>query len=674
MRLYALLSLLLLPDYSSGAVVPVPQVITQEQQFANQTTSYGAIDGQSVVRTAWTVSVDSALANHGGMMSIDGSNASFWSTSLTKPYPHSITIDMKTAQFVNGFSYLPRQDGSPDGTIGAHQISLSMDGQNWGDPVAFGTFRDDDTLKTSSFQATSGRFVRFTALSEAGGRVPYATAADFQVFKTSNPIQPLAAVSPGTVGRWSATINFPLVPVAAALDVNTGNILTWSSYQNTNFMNQGPSQTVTATFNPNTGVVTQELITNTHHDMFCPGISLDANGRVVVTGGNTAPRTSIYTVSSNSWFQAAPMNIPRGYQASATCSDGRIFTIGGSFSGPQVPKNGEIYNPTTNTWTLLPGCPVAPMLTNDAGGIFRQDNHGWLFGWRNNYVFQAGPSKAMNWYNMAGNGHQVGAGLRANSPDSMCGNAVMYGAGLGNILTLGGTPNYGNSQATNAAHIITLGAGGGHPIVKTINGMNYPRVFANAVTLPNGNVFINGGQTFSQLFTDNNAVTVPEIWTMDTGAFRTMANGPTPRTYHSVAVLMLDGRVFSGGGGLCGNCATNHLDAQIYSPPYLFNPDGTPAVRPTIVSASPTSLRPGAVITIQASGPIASISMVRYGSATHTVDTDQRRIGLPQTNAGTNRYTVVVPNDPGIALPGPWMLFVMNAQGTPSVARTIVIT
>ena len=29
------------------------------------------------------------------------------------------------------------------------------------------------------------------------------------------------------------------------------------------------------------------------------------------------------------------------------------------------------------------------MLTNDAQGIFRGDNHGWFFGWTNGMVFQA---------------------------------------------------------------------------------------------------------------------------------------------------------------------------------------------------------------------------------------------------------------------------------------------
>jgi galactose oxidase len=113
------------------------------------------------------------------------------------------------------------------------------------------------------------------------------------------------------------------------------------------------------------------------------------------------------------------MKIPRGYQASATLSDGRMFTIGGSWSGGWGGKNGEVYNVTSNTWSLLPGCPVAPMLTQDTGGIFRQDNHGWLFGWKSGYVFQAGPSTHMNWYGTTGNGTQSSAGLRGSDPDSM---------------------------------------------------------------------------------------------------------------------------------------------------------------------------------------------------------------------------------------------------------------
>ena len=73
-----------------------------------------------------------------------------------------------------------------------------------------------------------------------------------------------------------------------------------------------------------------------------------------------------------------------------------------------------------------------------------------------------------------------------------------------------------------------------------------------------------------------------EIWNPTTQTFTLDASSAVPRTYHSSAVLVPDGRVFVEGGGLCGGCSVNHLDAEIYSPAYLFNEDGSTADRPTV--------------------------------------------------------------------------------------------
>jgi len=58
---------------------------------------------------------------------------------------------------------------------------------------------------------------------------------------------------------------------------------------------------------------------------------------------------------------------------------------------------------------------------------------------------------------------------------------------------------------------------------------------------------------------------------------------------------------------------------------------------------------------------------------THTVNNDQRRIPLVLTTAGTGTYSLTIPADRGVALPGDYMLFALNASGTPSVAKTINI-
>jgi len=41
--------------------------------------------------------------------------------------------------------------------------------------------------------------------------------------------------------------------------------------------------------------------------------------------------------------------------------------------------------------------------------------------------------------------------------------------------------------------------------------------------------------------------------------------------------------------------------------------------------------------------------------------------------SGTS-YTVTVPSDPGVALPGFWLLFAMNSAGTPSIGKIIKLT
>jgi galactose oxidase len=71
---------------------------------------------------------------------------------------------------------------------------------------------------------------------------------------------------------------------------------------------------------------------------------------------------------------------------------------------------------------------------------------------------------------------------------------------------------------------------------------------------------------------------------------------------------------------------------------------------------------------------VTSFALIRMGSATHTVNTDQRRIPLGQGVINGLSYTVTVPKDPGCAMPGYWMLFALNAQGVPSVASIVKVT
>ena len=629
-------------------------------------------------RTGWIATADSFQPTNEAQNVLDGNANTIWHTEFqptNAAMPHQITIDMQTPRYVNGLTYQPRQDGGQNGNIGQHKIYLSNDGVNWGDPVAIGTYKNDAKTKTTVFASTNARYVKLTVQTEVNGH-PWTSAAEINILSASGP-EP----NPAGVGSWGPTIDTPLVAVSMALLHGTMKVLLWSAYSASAYGGGNGGMTLTASYDPAAQTVTQRTVTNTNHDMFCIGLSLDWKGRVFATGGNANKRASLYDPVIDSWKSAPDMLIGRGYQAQCTISDGRTFVIGGSWAGGQGGKNGGLYSPNANAWYPLPGCPVAPMLTADNGGVFRADNHGWLFGWKDKTVFQAGPSKNMNWYSTVGQGSQAGAGLRGDDTDAMNGNAIMYDAIAGKILTVGGSPNYQGGTATSNAHIITLGNSFTTPTVEKINNMKYPRAFHNSVVLPNGMVFITGGQVTPQPFSDATAQFISEIWDPVTSTFVATAPQPIPRTYHSTALLLPDATVLTGGGGLCGdNCLTNHYDAQIFFPPYLYSLDGSRAPRPVITN-SPTIARLGAVIqittgdpTTTGAGPVVAFSIVRFSSNTHSVNTDQRRVPLiPTANVGTT-YTVTIPGNAGQVMPGYWMLFALNANGTPSVAQQIQIT
>lgn len=188
-------------------------------------------------------------------------------------------------------------------------------------------FADDASEKFASFDATA-RYFRLNALTEAGNRGPWSSAVEFNLVGTNEaPFNAPAAEQ----GLWVNTIDFPLVPAAAAMLPN-GKVLLWSSFARDQFGGEN-GYTQTAIYDPATGDSTQRTVQETQHDMFCPGISIDHNGRIVVSGGSNAARTSIYDAENDSWTAGPDMKVARGYQSTATCSDGRIFNIGGSWSG-----------------------------------------------------------------------------------------------------------------------------------------------------------------------------------------------------------------------------------------------------------------------------------------------------------------------------------------------------
>ncbi|MEM9935664.1 MAG: LamG-like jellyroll fold domain-containing protein, partial [Bacteroidota bacterium] len=475
------------------------------------------------------------------------------------------------------------------------------------------------------------------------------------------PIQVSAqAIDPSEKGEWSEIIPMPIVSVAAA-NLPNGKILTWSAFDRFRFGGRN-GKTYTVIFDPETQQSEEFLISDTQHDMFCPGTANLTDGRIMVTGGSGPPKTSIYDPFENKWTSGEDMNIPRGYHAMVTLSDGNVFTIGGSWSGGRGNKHSEVWDRKTGKWSKKSGIPVAAMGNSS-------DYHAWLWQAPNGKLFHAGPTKEMHWIDYStANGSYESAGSRAADDHAFSGAIVMYDKGK--LLKIGGATTFSGGQVANGITTI-MDINKDKVQLKQVGSLNTPRALHNATVLPTGEVFISGGLATAKYFSDTGARLTPELWNPKTEKWTAVAPMQVPRNYHSSAILLPDGRVMLSGGGLCGGCKVNHPDAEIYSPPYLFNSQGKLATRPVIKSA-PDKAPQGSVITLNTDKAISYFSIVRFSSNTHSTNNEQRRIELPATRVGKNQYQVSIPT-PNVAVPGYYMLFAIDGNGVPSVSKSIML-
>lgn len=469
---------------------------------------------------------------------------------------------------------------------------------------------------------------------------------------------------------WTAPREIGIVPVSGAVLPN-GKLLFWAAEQRSAFQTGATDGTWTTLYDPATDRAVDTYIRNTGHNMFCPGTNVLPDGRILITGGIAAGASTIYDPEANTWTRAANMNITRGYNANATLSNGDSFTLGGSWSGGQGGKDGEVWSQASNRWRVLRN--VKGNATADPSvSILYGDNHYWLFAGANGSVFQAGPTSEMYWIDTNGDGNVRSVGRRGSDRFAVNGTANMYD--VGKIYKAGGAPAYTGMPSLDTAYTIDISAGPNGPVTLTEAApLLFPRTYMNSVVLPDGDVVTAGGQIVAAQFTDNLPVMTPEIWSPKTGKARRMAPMAVPRNYHSIRMLLLDGRVLFGGGGLCGGCGgADHLNFEILTPPYLLDAQGRPANRPGI-TAAPASAPVGGTLSVTTDRAVATFSLVRLSSVTHSTNTDQRRVPLAVAGSSGTTYRLTLPNDPGILLPGTWMLFAMDEAGVPSVAKVVRI-
>jgi hypothetical protein len=492
------------------------------------------------------------------------------------------------------------------------------------------------------------------------GRKP----ASRQPFRRPQPARPrvealeervVLSTDPSQVGQW-------------------GNLMTWAKGYDTVLSTMLPSGQVmtfgnlpqyTALWDYRTNTFTTPA-TDPTHSAYCGGGTLLPDGRFFQAGGQEnpgdprplgasagTPHAAIYDPTTNSWTQVPDMNNRRWYPTVITLPDGRVLVDSG-FEDSQDGENTlpQIYNPATNSWTNLTGA-----VANDPAQkkiLFPNE-----FVAPNGLVFLGGPDAQSEWLDVnANNGTgQWTLGPSFNYGDRYRGSSVEYAPGK--ILFAGGGHKIGGDGVlpTKTCEIIDLNQP--NPQWQYTGSMSAARANFNLTVLPHGEVLATGG-TAGQGPNDIAAPDyVAEIWNPATGQWSVVPSADSPRWYHSGANLLPDGSVLASGG-------IGYRSGQVYYPSYLFN-----GPRPTI-SAAPGSIGYGQNFFIQTpdAASISSVAMIGLSTPTHSFNFGQRfeNLSFSQTQDG---LTVTAPANAFLAVPGYYMLFINNSNGTPSVAKIV---
>jgi hypothetical protein len=457
-------------------------------------------------------------------------------------------------------------------------------------------------------------------------------------------------------GQWQTLPNLmPINPVHAAL-LRNGKVLVVSGSGNL------PSDTnyQAGVFDPQTGTVTTQPV---GWDMFCNGMVVLPDGRALINGGTLQYdpfhgelRTAIYDLTTGAFSDVQNMAHGRWYPTVTNLGDGTLMTFSGLDENGSTNSTVEIYSVSTG-WNTPIGSPFTPPLYPRMNLL------------PSGKIFYSGSTAESRLFDPAAN---AWSGVIATTN---YGGTRTYGTTV--LLPLTPANNYkpivmimgGGNPSTATTELIDLSAAA----PKWINGpsMSQPRIEMNATILPNGKILALGGSLNDE---DTGTASLnADLYDPVTNTFSSAGMNAFARLYHSNSLLLPDGTVWFAGGNPARGTYEQHM--EIYSPAYLFNPDGTLATRPAILGVPSSGIGYGSAFQVQTpdAASISSVVLVRPGAPTHAFDMEQRLVAMNFT-AGSGVLNLTAPPNSNIAPPGYYMLFILNASGVPSVAQFVQIT
>jgi galactose oxidase-like protein len=401
-------------------------------------------------------------------------------------------------------------------------------------------------------------------------------------------------------------------------------------------------------------------------DLFCCGHAFLPGGRLLVAGGTRRydPFRGIrdalaFNPDTRRWVRARRMAFERWYPTLITLADGRIAAVSGRGHDGELEPVAEVFT-LGKGWKKAPKrgiLPFYPHLTLlDDGRLFYSGGH-----------MGARHGAQPGIWNL-GNGHVTPVpGLPMPNMRNQSASVLLPPADEQRVMVVGGggaemhDHDHGHKEpqvGTRSVAIADLTAAA--PKFKAAAGLKHARMHHNLVILPDRTVLATGGAAVQEHGVA--AALESELFDPRTGKWTRMAKTKVPRLYHSVALLMPDGKVITAGSN--PKRGVEEYRIEVFSPPYLFK-----GPRPAIKLARDHA-KYGAKLkaTTADPGSLREVNLVRPSATTHASNMEQRLLDLPFTATAANRIELTLPGNANLAPPGWYMVFAVSAGGVPSHA------
>ncbi|GGM10099.1 hypothetical protein GCM10010129_62540 [Streptomyces fumigatiscleroticus] len=362
-----------------------------------------------------------------------------------------------------------------------------------------------------------------------------------------------------------------------------------------------------------------------------------------------------------------PMDKARWYPTLVGLDDGRILAASGLDDvGVIDPGDNEIYDPRTKKWSRGPKryFPTYPALFLTKGGklFYSGSNAGY------------GPAtkgREPGIWDLRTNSFTKVPGLTDADQTETSASVLLPPAQDQKVMILGGGGVGESAKSTPRTAVVDLKKDS--PVFRDGPSLPQGTRYLNSVLMPDDTVFTTNGSADYRGRSASNILKA-QFYDPRTNAFRRAAAPAVGRNYHSEALLLPDGRIATFGSDPLfddqQNTKLGHFEQrmEVFTPPVLHRGG---AQRP-VLKDGPQKLDRRHRITFRTAHPerVARARLMRPSAVTHTTDVEQRSIELGVSRK-KGAVTFDVPRDPALVPPGWYMLFVTDAQGTPSRAKWV---